>query len=59
MVVAKSLTSSELSKIEEEWEDSKVVCQLLAHIAYLNDAIIDLVGSRENDDDGKENTRRS
>jgi len=40
MIKAKALSADELGKIEDEWNDSTVVKQLLGHIRYLTDAII-------------------
>lgn len=37
----KVLHPSELEKIAEEWEDSKVVTDLLDHIAHLNNVIVE------------------
>lgn len=46
MIPSKSLTSEELGKIEDEWEDSTVVTKLLGHIMYLTDAIIREAGQQ-------------
>lgn len=51
IIKSKSLSSEELSKIEDEWSDSKVVCELLSHISYLTDTIISLVGENESEGD--------
>lgn len=49
-IPAKSLSSYELAKIEQEWSDSNAVCSLLGHINYLTDAIVLLVGQKEDDE---------
>ena len=43
-IKSKSLSSAELSEIEDEWNDSTVVQKLLGHIHYLTDSIIRLTG---------------
>ena len=45
-IKSKSLSSAELSEIEDEWNDSTVVKKLLGHIRYLTDALIRLTGDK-------------
>ncbi len=40
MIEVKRLTSEELGKIEDEWDDSTVVKKLLGHVMYLTDALL-------------------
>lgn len=40
MIKAKALSADELGVIEDEWIDSTTVKQLLGHIRYLTDRII-------------------
>ena len=47
MIKPKSLSSEQLSRIEDEWCDSKVVCELLGHVNHLTDTILDLVSKDE------------
>jgi len=49
-IKAKALTSADLSKIEEEWNDSKTVVSLLAHISYLTEALIQAAHPKEEAD---------
>ena len=48
-IKANQLTAEELAKIEEEWNDSNCVNQLLGHIYYLNDALVALAGNPQKD----------
>jgi hypothetical protein len=53
MILSKSLSSEELSKIEAEWGDSQTVCSLLGHINYLTDTILDLVNPEDPEKKGE------
>lgn len=55
MIQAKSLSSEELAKIEDEWIDSTVVKSLLGHIMYLTDAIIRQQGEQRAEGDSRGN----
>ncbi len=54
MIKSKQLSADELGKIEDEWDDSTVVKNLLGHIRYLTDALISERGNAKKASGGGE-----
>lgn len=49
----KAMSVIELTRINEEWTDSKVVCDLLAHIQHLNQVIVEQASNMVASEEGK------